>query len=652
MSGLCGNFWFVCVTSILLRHLMGSWLSPRLFHTPVRAGSCCEMKSLLVLLSHLFSFSHTHVHTNTPIGTNPYVLCAVSLSSHGASPTLALHQLIHLLLSSGFGWSDPRGGCALGQPWLPLLEINQTLSVFLQFPGGTKRSLEVFLRELREAPATQQQAGIAAFYAAYTQLSNIITKLSGCEGTGCNSTTEEEGAEHIPQDSRAELLWVRGQNSALLCHVDPSSRRQPLEGPWACSAMGSHKGDQELEKRKAHAIPLSPTCLESFAGRLALGARAFGKGPGITGVGSAGTASNPLLINTPTEARCFIWRTRSPLSMLAQLAHKQNLEGLKMGSAKAVSHCGGGGAAETLLPVRDVISTSVRRSLKTRGTTSSPPRSMLSLAQYPAAKPVTSSRMGAFSEVVLAEERASGKLFAVKCIPKKALKGKESSIENEIAVLRKIEEISSTYGNCAGVNTLKEESSARRILYRVSQTAQMETQVFVNCDLLSPTAWLVQAAATEMTCVSETAATGRKRAFHLKVLQAEPAFMFMKTPPEQPTSAQELLTTFNCTGKQSLPVNMCETILLSVEIIDSFQTNKTAEQRIKHENIVALEDIYESPNHLYLVMQFNRFWQHRLEFLLQPCSSCLTKSPFRALLQLGMGVHPTSSSKQRETPKS
>lgn len=25
--------------------------------------------------------------------------------------------------------------------------------------------------------------------------------------------------------------------------------------------------------------------------------------------------------------------------------------------------------------------------------------------------------------------------------------------------------------------------------------------------------------------------------------------------------------------------------------------------RIKHENIVALEDIYESPNHLYLVMQ-------------------------------------------------
>ncbi|XP_040199336.1 calcium/calmodulin-dependent protein kinase type 1D [Rana temporaria] len=45
---------------------------------------------------------------------------------------------------------------------------------------------------------------------------------------------------------------------------------------------------------------------------------------------------------------------------------------------------------------------------------------------------------GAFSEVVLAQDKVTGKLFAVKCIPKKALKGKESSIENEIAVLKKI----------------------------------------------------------------------------------------------------------------------------------------------------------------------------------------------------------------------
>uniref|UniRef100_A0A8C7JFM9 Calcium/calmodulin-dependent protein kinase 1Da n=1 Tax=Oncorhynchus kisutch TaxID=8019 RepID=A0A8C7JFM9_ONCKI len=46
--------------------------------------------------------------------------------------------------------------------------------------------------------------------------------------------------------------------------------------------------------------------------------------------------------------------------------------------------------------------------------------------------------LGAFSEVLLAQERSTGKMFAVKCIPKKALKGKESSIENEINVLRKI----------------------------------------------------------------------------------------------------------------------------------------------------------------------------------------------------------------------
>ncbi|XP_025908407.1 calcium/calmodulin-dependent protein kinase type 1 [Nothoprocta perdicaria] len=45
---------------------------------------------------------------------------------------------------------------------------------------------------------------------------------------------------------------------------------------------------------------------------------------------------------------------------------------------------------------------------------------------------------GAFSEVVLAEERSTRKLVAIKCIAKKALEGKETSIENEIAVLHKI----------------------------------------------------------------------------------------------------------------------------------------------------------------------------------------------------------------------
>ncbi|XP_042195341.1 calcium/calmodulin-dependent protein kinase type 1-like isoform X1 [Callorhinchus milii] len=45
---------------------------------------------------------------------------------------------------------------------------------------------------------------------------------------------------------------------------------------------------------------------------------------------------------------------------------------------------------------------------------------------------------GAFSEVVLAEEKQTHRLVAIKCIPKKALQGKETSIENEITVLQKI----------------------------------------------------------------------------------------------------------------------------------------------------------------------------------------------------------------------
>lgn len=45
---------------------------------------------------------------------------------------------------------------------------------------------------------------------------------------------------------------------------------------------------------------------------------------------------------------------------------------------------------------------------------------------------------GAFSQVVLAESKDHrGKLFAIKCIDKKALKGKEDSLENEIKVLRR-----------------------------------------------------------------------------------------------------------------------------------------------------------------------------------------------------------------------
>lgn len=47
---------------------------------------------------------------------------------------------------------------------------------------------------------------------------------------------------------------------------------------------------------------------------------------------------------------------------------------------------------------------------------------------------------GAFSEVILAEDRSErGTFVAVKCIDKKAIKGKEESLENEIKVLRRYE---------------------------------------------------------------------------------------------------------------------------------------------------------------------------------------------------------------------
>ena len=44
---------------------------------------------------------------------------------------------------------------------------------------------------------------------------------------------------------------------------------------------------------------------------------------------------------------------------------------------------------------------------------------------------------GAFSQVRLAECKESGNMHAIKIIDKKALKGKEDSLENEIRVLKR-----------------------------------------------------------------------------------------------------------------------------------------------------------------------------------------------------------------------
>ncbi|OBS78452.1 hypothetical protein A6R68_19166 [Neotoma lepida] len=57
---------------------------------------------------------------------------------------------------------------------------------------------------------------------------------------------------------------------------------------------------------------------------------------------------------------------------------------------------------------------------------------------FPFSSCLPPSGRGAFSEVMLAQERGSAHLVALKCIPKKALRGKEALVENEIAVLRRI----------------------------------------------------------------------------------------------------------------------------------------------------------------------------------------------------------------------
>ncbi|KAG5348272.1 CMK1 kinase, partial [Acromyrmex charruanus] len=67
---------------------------------------------------------------------------------------------------------------------------------------------------------------------------------------------------------------------------------------------------------------------------------------------------------------------------------------------------------------------------------------------------------GAFSEVRLAESKEKpGQMFAVKIIDKKALKGKEDSLENEIKVLRRFSESATPQ---SGDGSLKSDSSGEK----------------------------------------------------------------------------------------------------------------------------------------------------------------------------------------------
>ncbi|KAI5093638.1 calcium/calmodulin-dependent protein kinase type 1-like isoform X2 [Silurus meridionalis] len=142
---------------------------------------------------------------------------------------------------------------------------------------------------------------------------------------------------------------------------------------------------------------------------------------------------------------------------------------------------------------------------------------------------------GAFSEVVLAEEKRTRKLVAIKCIPKKALEGKENSIENEIAVLHK--------------------RLSRREL-KLIWIIRGAIKKFRDCSNTVLPAFL-----TLLECVQEVFFS--KRVKHLLQFALD-----LSTSVKTPTFELDLQRV-----------------------------------KIKHANIVSLEDIYENKSHLYLVMQ-------------------------------------------------
>ncbi|KAK3709228.1 hypothetical protein QZH41_015442 [Actinostola sp. cb2023] len=75
---------------------------------------------------------------------------------------------------------------------------------------------------------------------------------------------------------------------------------------------------------------------------------------------------------------------------------------------------------------------------------------------------------GAFSEVVLASERATGKLFAIKCIAKKDIKGKEEAVENEIAILKKV-----SHTNIIGLRDIVDNKSHLYLIMDLVQGGEL-----------------------------------------------------------------------------------------------------------------------------------------------------------------------------------
>ncbi|XP_046407168.1 calcium/calmodulin-dependent protein kinase type 1-like [Ischnura elegans] len=93
---------------------------------------------------------------------------------------------------------------------------------------------------------------------------------------------------------------------------------------------------------------------------------------------------------------------------------------------------------------------------------------------------------GAFSEVRLAESKENpGQMFAVKIIDKKALKGKEDSLENEIKVLRRFSETARRASTASASNTEEPPRLKHPNIVQLLETFEDKHKVYLIMELVT-----------------------------------------------------------------------------------------------------------------------------------------------------------------------
>lgn len=93
---------------------------------------------------------------------------------------------------------------------------------------------------------------------------------------------------------------------------------------------------------------------------------------------------------------------------------------------------------------------------------------------------------GAFSEVRLAESKENGTMFAVKIIDKKALKGKEDSLENEIKVLRRFSQsVHNRLDDTNDINCNDKERLTHSNIVQLIETFEDKHKVYLVMELVT-----------------------------------------------------------------------------------------------------------------------------------------------------------------------